>query len=230
MAQFLVCEKMNGFVNEIIFHLLPETDAGSPVVSGTNGILTVFLTWLDYKMKELLPFVQPYIKNSYTAIEDLANMEIPENAKLFSADAMSMYTNIDTGTGINAIENFLCDNSENLPLDFPATLFLDILKIVMENNIFRFGDSYWLQLSGTAMGTPVACAYATVSLWQHENTVRMPRFSANLLYLKRYINDIFGIWLPAANDSNNTWEDFKGTLNAWGSLRWVRNHPLLRFF
>jgi hypothetical protein len=90
----------------------------------------------------------------------------------------------------------------------------------MGNNIFRFGDSYWLQLSGTAVGTPVACAYATVSFGQHENTELLPRFSANLLYLKRYIDDIFGIWLPAANDSNNTWEDFKGTLNAWGSLRW----------
>lgn len=82
------------------------------MVSGTNGLLTVFSTWLDYKMKELLPFVQSYIKNSYTAIEDLANMEIPENAKLFSAVAMSMYTNIHSGTVINTIENFLSDNSE----------------------------------------------------------------------------------------------------------------------
>jgi hypothetical protein len=156
-----------------------------PVVSGTNGLLTVFSTWLDYKMKELLPFVQSYITNSYTVIEDLANMEIPENDKSFSADAMSMYTNIDTDIGITAIKNFLSDNSVNLPLNFPTKLVLDIPKIVMENNIFRFGDSYWLQLSGTAMGTPVACAYATVSFGQHENAVLLPHFSANLLYFKR---------------------------------------------
>jgi len=196
-----------------------------PVVSGTNGLLTVFSTWLDYKMKELLPMVQSYIKNSYKVIEDLTDMIIPEKAKLFSADATSMYTNIDTDTGINAIKNFLSDNSESLPLNFPTNLFLQVLKTVMENNIFCFGDSYWLQLSGTAMGTPVACAYAMVSFGQHENAVILPRFSANLLYFKRYIDDIFGIWLPAANESTDTWEDFKTTLNAWGSLRWVVEEP-----
>ena len=117
-----------------------------PVVSGTNGLLTVFSAWLDYKMKELLPMVQSYIKNSYKVIEDLTDMIIPEKAKLFSADATSMYTNIDTDTGINAIKNFLSDNSESLPLNFPTNLFLQVLKTVMENNIFCFGDSYWLQL------------------------------------------------------------------------------------
>jgi len=47
------------------------------VVSGTNRLLTVFSTWLDYKMKELLQFVQSYIKNSYKVIENLADMIIP---------------------------------------------------------------------------------------------------------------------------------------------------------
>jgi len=123
-----------------------------------------------------------------------------------------MYTNIDTDTGINAIKNFLSDISENLPLNFPTNLFLQVLKIIMENNIFCSGGSYWLQLLGTAMGMPVACAYAIVSFGQHKNTVILPRFSANLLYFKRYIDDIFGIWLPTANDSTDTWENFGKTL------------------
>jgi hypothetical protein len=65
----------------------------------------------------------------------------------------------------------------------------------------------------------------TYKLGQHENAVILPRFSANLLYFKRYIDDIFGIWLPAANESTDTWEEFKTTLNAWGSLRWVIEEP-----
>jgi hypothetical protein len=172
-----------------------------PVVSGTNGLLMVFSTWLDYKMKELLLLVQSYIKNSYTVLDDLSNMVIPKTAKLFSTDAMSMYTNIDTQTGISAMASFLFDNSTKIPHNFPTALFLHILEIVMENNICCFGDTYWLQLSGTAMGTPLACAYATVSFRQHENTAILPRFASNLIYFKRFIDDIFGIWLPPTNNS-----------------------------
>jgi len=70
----------------------------------------------------------------------------------------------------------------------------------MKNNIFAFQDSHWLQLSGTAMGTPTVCAYATITYGHYKNTLILPNFSNNLLYYKRYIDDIFGIWIPSATD------------------------------
>jgi hypothetical protein len=36
-----------------------------PIVSSTNGFLAIFSTWLDYKMKTLLPLIKSYIKNSF---------------------------------------------------------------------------------------------------------------------------------------------------------------------
>jgi hypothetical protein len=59
----------------------------------------------------------------------------------------------------------------------------------MQNNIFSFADTYWLQLSGTAMGTPVACAYATVTFGHYKNTTILPEFAPQLLYYKLYIDD-----------------------------------------
>jgi len=46
-------------------------------------------------------------KNSATVINDLI---VPQEALLFSADMKSMYTNIDTNTGLNAIEKFISSN------------------------------------------------------------------------------------------------------------------------
>jgi len=43
-------------------------------------------------MKELLPFVQSYIKNSVSVIQDLKQLHIPDNALLFSADAVLMFS------------------------------------------------------------------------------------------------------------------------------------------
>jgi len=152
-------------------------------------------------------------------------MNLPENALLFSADAKSMYTNIDTNIGIQAIKDFITSNESLLPTDFPSLLFLQILEIVMKNNVFAFKNTTWLQLSGTAMGTPTACAYATISFGHHKNSKILPRFSKYLLYYKRYIDDIFGIWLPPTANQDNTWLEFKIALNDWGNLEWIIENP-----
>jgi hypothetical protein len=68
------------------------------------------------------------------------------------ADAVSMYTKIDTTTGLAAVKAFIEYNSNSIPRDFPVELFLQVLECVMV--------THWLQLTSTAMGTPVACAYA----------------------------------------------------------------------
>jgi hypothetical protein len=39
----------------------------------------------------------------------------------------------------------------------------------MDNNIFTFGDTYWFQLQGTAMGIPEAPLYSIQSFGQYEN-------------------------------------------------------------
>jgi hypothetical protein len=65
---------------------------------------------------------------------------------------------------------FLITNENNLPANFPIQLFLNILETVMRYNIFFFGETYWNQESGTAMGTPAACEYATKMFGHYENT------------------------------------------------------------
>ncbi len=85
-----------------IFYGLPKVHkvpiSLRPVVSSVNSFSSVFSYWLDFKMKDLLPLVKSYTKNS---------SDVPENARLFSADAKSMYTNIDTNVGIQSFQDFL---------------------------------------------------------------------------------------------------------------------------
>jgi len=176
-------------------------------------------------MKTLLPLVKSYVKNSTAIIADLKDLQLLPEARIFSADANSMYTNIDTPTGLASIREFIADNAALIPPDFPMQLFLSILQTVMENNIFSFSDTYWLQLSGTAMGTPAACAYATVSYGQHENKNVLFNFSHCFLYYKRYIDDILGIWVPPQVNPTETWMQFKNALNNWGKLEWVIEEP-----
>jgi hypothetical protein len=87
----------------------------------------------------------------------------------------------------------------------------------MNNNIFSFGDTYWQQLQGSAMGTPAAPLYSITTYGYFENMRILNTFHRNLLYYKRYIDDIFGFWVDMPE---TTWEDFKQTLDQFGQLCW----------
>jgi hypothetical protein len=98
----------------------------------------------------------------------------------------------------------------------------------MENNIFKFSDTYWIQTKGTAMGTPAAPLYSIITFGYHENNTILKNFKSNLIYYKRFIDDIFGIWLENPNDNYtqcDQWHNFKHQLNSFGSLNWNIEPP-----
>ena len=86
----------------------------------------------------------------------------------------------------------------------------------MNNNTFMFGDTYWIQLCGTAMGTSCACIYATLFYTYHEKTALLPIFHQHIILYVRFIDDIFVIW---KNDCEDIFKEFKNSL-PYGKLEW----------
>jgi hypothetical protein len=55
----------------------------------------------------------------------------------------------------------------------------------MNNYLFMFGDTFWLQLQGTVMGTPPSSPLYFILMYGfHENSQLLPNFEANLIYYK----------------------------------------------
>ena len=215
-----------------IFYGLPKIHKNPitlrPVVSCINSFTSIFSNWLDYKMKDLLFLIPSYIKDSKQLLSELTQLTLPPEAKLFTADATAMYTNIDTATGVKAFEHLFETYEAHIPHTFPKELFLKVLKTIMENNIFKFSDTYWIQTKGTAMGTPAAPLYSIITFGYHENNTILKNFKSNLIYYKRFIDDIFGIWLENPNDNYtqcDQWHNFKHQLNSFGSLNWNIEPP-----
>jgi len=80
------------------------------------------------------------------------------------------------------------------------------------------------------MGTPTACAYATIAFGLHERLRLLPQFKHNLIYYRRYIDDIFAIWIDLPTNTNistpnNQWVEFNKTLNSFGTLQWKTDTP-----
>ena len=55
------------------------------------------------------------------------------------------------------------------------------LKLVMLNNIFYFGDMTFKQLNCTAMGTPPALPYTTISYGLHESNF-LPNHRQHIIF------------------------------------------------
>ena len=90
---------------------------------------------------------------------------------------LSMYTNIDTVHLLEVLRKWFDLHHRKLPHKYPVEMILKAIRIVMTNNVFQLDDTYWLQLTGTAMGTSVACMVATIYFSYHEETRILPVFA-----------------------------------------------------
>ena len=78
-----------------------------------------------------------------------------------------MYTTVDEEHAIKEMEEFFEKYKDQLPADFPTKLILEELKLMISDNFFTFGNTYWFQLLGIAMGTS-SCMWATIYYAIHE--------------------------------------------------------------
>jgi hypothetical protein len=92
------------------------------------------------------------------------------------------------------------------------------LKLIMTDNILQFGDTFWRQLRGTAMGTSTAVNYANLYVGLLEVTTLLKKFRKELLFYRRFIDDGIGVWL---SEDPLAWSSFLDCLNSWGSLKWT---------
>jgi hypothetical protein len=194
-----------------------------PIVSCSGSILHAIGRWLDLQLQQICQRLPFFLNSSRQLVEKLkAHPPLPPNASLFTCDAVSMYTNINSQHALSEIKIFLNESPLIIDLNLNHRAILEAIDIIMNHNVFRFGDTTWLQLGGTAMGTPPAPMYATLYFAIHEARV-LPLFPEIPLYC-RYIDDGFGLWCPlphsTMDDDTTRWNLFQKTMNTYGDLTW----------
>jgi hypothetical protein len=201
------------------FYILPKVHKKPwktrPVVSGTSTVNEPLSKWIDYHLQQVLHLCPAYLKDSWQLLRDLKQLPpLPSDCIIYTADAVSMYTNIDNDHGILTMKNWLALHKPELPFGFPTAKILNGLDIIMRNNVFTFGNRYWKQRNGTAMGTSCACAYATIYYSYHEETALItPNNPHGVLFYRRLIDDALIIQrnTPGAHDT------FLAAMNSFGT-------------
>ena len=116
-------------------------------------------------------------------------------------DVSSLYPNIDHNEGISACEEVL--SQRDYPL-VPTSVLSNLIRLILQCNTLKFGERFFHQIKGTAMGTPMAVNFANVFMGRFERRMlqdyeriydRKPtawlRYIDNILFFMGWRRNIF---------------------------------------
>ena len=145
---------------------------GRPIVSGCNSPTESLSQFLDIHLKPITREIDSCIKDTTHFIKITKNIKdlAPGDSLLVTFDVKSLYTCIPHNQGIQycleAIHNFY---GENYPL--PLKHVEQILNFILRRNFFIFDNEIYLQIHGTAMGSPMAPNYANIFMAKIEKLI-----------------------------------------------------------
>ena len=211
----------------IMYKIHKTPTSTRPVCSDCSSVTNALGKFIDIMLQPVARAQPSYFKNSYALKCLLEKMNIAPNKSFFSCDAEAMYVNIPTNSALPAIKQHLIDFGHTYGLSPEEVKAINAaLDIVMTRNIVRFGDLYKKQISGTAMGTPPAPAWAIIFFAIKENQA-LPEWSNHVRFWKRFIDDGIGIWRhhPDPVEDARLWASFKACINDFHGLRWTFVEP-----
>jgi hypothetical protein len=146
-----------------------------------------------YKTKSYIRDTQDFIKK----IKDIG--PIPDNALLVTLDVTSLYTNIPNEDGLQSIFSRMREDPDP---DIPSHFLIKLLEKVLTRNYFEFNGKLYLQIGGTAMGTPIAPSYAGTFMGKHEENV-LDIYPHKPLVWLRFLDDVFCLWTHGREELDN---------------------------
>lgn len=199
------------------FYIIPKVHknppSSRPIAAAQRFITTPLSRRLTPLLQNLVAELPYIVRNSTEFIRQLSTVStpLPPGARLFSADVESLYPNIETAWALRLISPMIRKAYGHLHGD---TLVAG-MKVVLEHLYVQFEGTSYRQISGCAMGTPLAPPYANLVMDRADLGVRT-LFQSKLALLCRFIDDYLGIWLGST-------EEYAEFVLAMNSL-----HPRLR--
>jgi hypothetical protein len=143
----------------ILLKLHKSPIAGRPIVSSIATTTFYASRYLDRVLQPIMKSSFSFIRNSTDLILRLESSTYPTDCILGSADVINLYPSIDLQDGLHMLHIALRISPikvENIPL------LMDLAQFILFNNYLSFNDQVYLQLRGTAMGTPFAVTFACI--------------------------------------------------------------------
>ncbi|CAF2717694.1 unnamed protein product [Rotaria sp. Silwood2] len=111
--------------------------------------------------------------------------------KFITADVKNLYTMIPKGGALDALYRFIIKYGKDRQIgNLTVNTIIRLACVVLDTNCFVYGDKYYKQVRGGAMGSPFTMTLANIYMYEWEQTLIQYQQQRNELY-GRYIDDIF---------------------------------------
>jgi hypothetical protein len=192
----------------LLIKLHKQLITGQPVCSDCGSLPHGLGRYVDGELQPIVRDQALYFKNSVELKTELEALSLPNNASLFTYDAIAMYPSINTTDCLAQLTGYLSKTEVSGKYGFSSTALLEAIEIIMFNNRMRFGDIKVKQISGIAMGMSPAPTISNLYMAIYEET-HILKFLP-ILYLRCFIDDGVGIWLhdPDPETDERNWTEF----------------------
>ena len=176
------------------FYVLPKVHkissgplTGRPIISAPGSITYYTSKFLANLLQPVVNKISHICYSSRQVVNSIESKKIAvfNDDWILTADVSSLYPSIPIQLGIKYVMQTL--REFNYLLQYHS-LIEDLLTFILNNNYCTFNNNIYLQVNGTAMGTPVAPPYANLFLYQHEK-----RMLLDFKIYFRYIDDIWAV-------------------------------------
>jgi len=189
---------------------------GRPIISGCCSPVKTLSEYLDYFLLPIVQSQETYLKDSPELIRLLANLKLPHDITLVTADVTSLYTNIPQEECINIVVDRLKKSSIKFPVPRPPShLVRRILELILKRNCFEFNGEFYKQIVGAAQGNIVSPEVSDLVMYILEKEFILT--DPNIVFYRRYRDDLLLMY----RGSNVELQDLQTRMND--------AHPTLKF-
>ncbi|XP_071576008.1 uncharacterized protein [Temnothorax nylanderi] len=160
------------------------------IVSALGSPLYNVASFLHEHLQSSIRTPESHIKDSWSFVKEINNIEIKADEVLVSLDVTALFTNIPKELILKAIEKRWQDISKITKLSLPQ--FLHAIELVLRSTSFSFNGNTYEQIFGSPMGSPLSPVLADIVMEDLE-THCLASLDFCLSFFRRYVDDVIAI-------------------------------------